>query len=261
MPAEDMVKRRLGLKSTIAALASAIVASPERCIAERAKEDDANTHGRPRVAAATPLQNLQQLCGDPDPVIRKLAMLSCVAIFRDVAPGYRVRLPTAAEASARVRKDLRKLRAFEAALLAGYQRFLKYLEATAAYGEAAGRRLHLSTLSASDAAASGGADLGVSGAGAPSRFENDQSAADKAGQDDEGDGFAGSDQKDAEAKPEHGVGTRDWNARKMTLKRDRIAQRDNTTVYEADDDTVRSLGLAALQVRGPRPFQDLDFVS
>ena len=125
MPAAAVLERRSGLKATIATLASAIISSPERGIAERSKADDerpkpSQADGapyRPRVAVPTPLQQLQLLCGDADPVIRKLSMLSCVAVFRDVAPGYRVRLPTAAEVSARVRKDVRKLRAFEAALL------------------------------------------------------------------------------------------------------------------------------------------------
>jgi nucleolar complex protein 3 len=48
-------------------------------------------------------------------------MLSAAAVFRDILPGYRIRLPTDKELSMPVSKDVKKLRDYESALLRSYQ--------------------------------------------------------------------------------------------------------------------------------------------
>lgn len=48
-------------------------------------------------------------------------MLSLAAVFRDILPGYRVRLPTEKELAVAVSKEVKKLREFESALLRAYQ--------------------------------------------------------------------------------------------------------------------------------------------
>ena len=53
--------------------------------------------------------------------VARLAMVSQAAVFRDIAPGYRVRLPTDKELAMPVSKDVRRLRDHEAALLRAYQ--------------------------------------------------------------------------------------------------------------------------------------------
>jgi len=58
----------------------------------------------------------------------RLANLSMLAIFQDIIPTYRIRLPTAMELSVRVSKDIKKLRDYERALLTHYQQYLKLLE-------------------------------------------------------------------------------------------------------------------------------------
>ena len=48
-------------------------------------------------------------------------MVSQAAVFRDIVPGYRVRLPTDKELTMPVSKDVRRVRDTEAALLRAYQ--------------------------------------------------------------------------------------------------------------------------------------------
>ena len=55
-------------------------------------------------------------------------MLSCLAVFRDVAPAYRIRLPTAKELAVKVSKDVQRNREYERGLLGAYQAYLKHLE-------------------------------------------------------------------------------------------------------------------------------------
>jgi nucleolar complex protein 3 len=53
--------------------------------------------------------------------VARLAMLSLAAVFRDILPGYRVRLPTEKELAVAVSKEVKKLREYESALLRAYQ--------------------------------------------------------------------------------------------------------------------------------------------
>ncbi|KAG8873526.1 hypothetical protein FRB97_006655 [Tulasnella sp. 331] len=63
-----------------------------------------------------------------DPVVRKLALLSELAVFKDIAPGYRIRPLTDVEKAAKVTKDVLRQREYEETLLALYQTYLKALE-------------------------------------------------------------------------------------------------------------------------------------
>lgn len=44
-----------------------------------------------------------------------------MAVYKDILPGYRIRMPTAKEMAMAVSKDIAKLRDHEAALLKAYQ--------------------------------------------------------------------------------------------------------------------------------------------
>jgi hypothetical protein len=48
-------------------------------------------------------------------------MLSLLAIFRDIIPGYRIRPPTEKELATQLSKEVKKLREFESGLLSAYQ--------------------------------------------------------------------------------------------------------------------------------------------
>ena len=65
-----------------------------------------------------------------DEMTARLALISLLAVFRDVLPSYRIRLPTQAERSVRVTKETKKLWDYERNLLEHYQSYLKLLERT-----------------------------------------------------------------------------------------------------------------------------------
>ncbi|KAL7530753.1 hypothetical protein ACHAXR_004748 [Thalassiosira sp. AJA248-18] len=60
----------------------------------------------------------------------RLALLSLLAIFQDILPSYRIRLPTEAEMSVRVTKETKATWDYERKLLQAYQRYLQLLEKT-----------------------------------------------------------------------------------------------------------------------------------
>ncbi|KAL3801705.1 hypothetical protein ACHAW5_010045 [Stephanodiscus triporus] len=60
----------------------------------------------------------------------RLALLSLLAIFQDILPAYRLRLPTESELSVRVSKETKATWDHERRLLQSYQRYLQLLERT-----------------------------------------------------------------------------------------------------------------------------------
>ena len=63
-----------------------------------------------------------------DETTSRLALLSLLAIFQDIIPSYRIRLPTSEELAVRVTKETKKIWDYERALLSSYQQYLKLLE-------------------------------------------------------------------------------------------------------------------------------------
>jgi nucleolar complex protein 3 len=64
-----------------------------------------------------------------DIVIRKLTMLSELAVFKDIIPGYRIRALTEKEREEKVGQMVARTREWEHGLVAIYQTYLKSLEA------------------------------------------------------------------------------------------------------------------------------------
>ena len=60
----------------------------------------------------------------------RLAILSLLAIFQDILPSYRIRLPTESEMAVRVSKEIKQTWDYERKLLQSYQRYLQLLEKT-----------------------------------------------------------------------------------------------------------------------------------
>jgi nucleolar complex protein 3 len=58
----------------------------------------------------------------------RLAIMSLLAIFKDILPAYRIRIPTAKEMAVKVSKETKKIWDAERNLLNFYQRFLQLLE-------------------------------------------------------------------------------------------------------------------------------------
>ncbi|XP_058071735.1 nucleolar complex-associated protein 3 isoform X2 [Magnolia sinica] len=73
------------------------------------------------------LKDLLQICKDEDQNIVKLGLLSLLAIFKDIIPGYRIRLPTEKELEMTVSKEVKKMRYYESTLLQSYKAYLQKL--------------------------------------------------------------------------------------------------------------------------------------
>jgi nucleolar complex protein 3 len=64
-----------------------------------------------------------------DIVIRKLAILSQLAVFKDIIPGYRIRTLTDKEKSEKISQMVARTRDWEQGLVLVYQSYLRSLEA------------------------------------------------------------------------------------------------------------------------------------
>lgn len=100
-------QRRMELKAHMAELGMGLLANPETNLGS--------------------LKELQEMCEDRDDPVARLALLSSMAVFKDILPGYRIRLPTAKELEMVVSKEVRQLRDFETALLKYYQKYVQTL--------------------------------------------------------------------------------------------------------------------------------------
>ncbi|KAL4903281.1 hypothetical protein BDW74DRAFT_156994 [Aspergillus multicolor] len=59
--------------------------------------------------------------------VKKLALASQAAIYKDVIPGYRIRPLSEEETSGKISKEVRKLRNYEQSLLSGYKHYIQTL--------------------------------------------------------------------------------------------------------------------------------------
>ncbi|XP_009361830.2 nucleolar complex-associated protein 3 [Pyrus x bretschneideri] len=75
------------------------------------------------------LKEILQICKDNNHAIVKLGLLSLLAVFKDIIPGYRIRLPTEKELEMKVSKDVKKMRLYESTLLSVYKAYLQKLAA------------------------------------------------------------------------------------------------------------------------------------
>ncbi|KAK8923962.1 hypothetical protein KSP39_PZI019540 [Platanthera zijinensis] len=70
------------------------------------------------------LKELLHICNEKDHNIAKLGLMSLVAVFKDIIPGYRIRLPTEKELEMKVSKEIRQTRFYESTLLSSYKAYL-----------------------------------------------------------------------------------------------------------------------------------------
>ncbi|KAF9301100.1 hypothetical protein BGZ74_007168 [Mortierella antarctica] len=95
-------------KEEMATIAQTIIADPEQNVGQ--------------------LKKLRAMAQDPSDVIKKLAMLTQLAVYKDILPGYRIRPLSEKEQNVTVSKDVAKLRDYEQSLLQNYQNYLQSLE-------------------------------------------------------------------------------------------------------------------------------------
>lgn len=73
------------------------------------------------------LRTLAEIANSDNYTVKKLALATQVAIFKDLIPGYRIR-PLSEEAMGeKISRDVKKLRTFEQKLVTGYQAYLEHL--------------------------------------------------------------------------------------------------------------------------------------
>ncbi|KAI6707985.1 hypothetical protein PZA11_007069 [Diplocarpon coronariae] len=72
--------------------------------------------------------------------IKKLALKVQLTVYRDVIPGYRIRPLSEEDMETKVSKEVRKLRAYEQALVAGYQGYVRELGKLAQSGRSGNSR-------------------------------------------------------------------------------------------------------------------------
>ncbi|KAI8377706.1 nucleolar complex-associated protein-domain-containing protein [Radiomyces spectabilis] len=108
-PAPKLSKKAhvLSMKEELATIASNIQEDPEANIGQ--------------------LKSLRNIFKDEDRTVQKLALLTQLAVYKDVIPGYRIRPLTEKEEGVQVSKDVKKLREYEKTLLRNYELYLQDL--------------------------------------------------------------------------------------------------------------------------------------
>ncbi|KAF2634298.1 nucleolar complex-associated protein 3 [Massarina eburnea CBS 473.64] len=73
------------------------------------------------------LKTLGALASSNNATVRKLTLMTQLAVYKDLIPGYRIRPLSEENMTDKVSKDVRKLRNFEQKLVSGYQAYVKDL--------------------------------------------------------------------------------------------------------------------------------------
>ncbi|CAO3633195.1 unnamed protein product [Mucor hiemalis] len=73
------------------------------------------------------LRTLRTIYREDNVTVKKLALLTQLAVYKDIIPGYRIRPLTALEEETQVSRDVKKMREYEKSLLANYELYLKDL--------------------------------------------------------------------------------------------------------------------------------------
>jgi nucleolar complex protein 3 len=83
---------------------------------------------------------LAQFGQSQNTTIKKLALATQLAVYKDVIPGYRIRPLSEEDMEVKVSKEVKKLRAYEQALVAGYQAYIRELAKLAQSGKGGASR-------------------------------------------------------------------------------------------------------------------------
>lgn len=83
---------------------------------------------------ASAFRAMEEIAKSANPTIKNLALVTQLAVFKDVIPGYRIRPISETDMAEKLSKEVRRLRAFEQALVGSYQTYVKELTKSAKYG-------------------------------------------------------------------------------------------------------------------------------
>ncbi|KAL2245114.1 nucleolar complex protein 3 homolog [Sesamum indicum] len=75
------------------------------------------------------IKEMLEISKDGDAAIVILGLKSLLAVFKDIIPGYRIRLPTEKEQEMKVSKAVKKMRFYESTLLSAYKAYVQKLVA------------------------------------------------------------------------------------------------------------------------------------
>lgn len=110
------------------------VSSSRTALDATANDNDDSSTAHQYVKTQSKLQTLLNLStpsvNGHDGHAARLAILSLLAIYTDILPAYRIRLPTESELSVKVSKEIKNQWDYERRLLGCYQRYLTLLERT-----------------------------------------------------------------------------------------------------------------------------------
>lgn len=81
-------------------------------------------------AGPSKMSQLLSLSQHKDEYVARLAVVSLLAVFKDILPSYRIRLPTEQESAVLVSKETKQTWEYERNLLSHYQQYLQILEKT-----------------------------------------------------------------------------------------------------------------------------------
>ncbi|KAI4265805.1 MAG: hypothetical protein L6R38_009164 [Xanthoria sp. 2 TBL-2021] len=70
-------------------------------------------------------RKIAEIGASTNTVVKKLALATQLAVYKDIIPGYRIRPLGELDSSEKVSKEVRKLRSFEQALVTNYQNYIK----------------------------------------------------------------------------------------------------------------------------------------
>lgn len=93
------------------------------------------------------LRAMAQIGASANITVKKLALASQLAVYKDIIPGYRIRPLSEEDMKTKVSKDVRKLRNYEQSLVGGYQSYVREL-ARYAKGSNAGASEDVASLAA-----------------------------------------------------------------------------------------------------------------
>lgn len=83
---------------------------------------------------ASAFRAMGEIAGSANSTIKNLALVTQLAVFKDVIPGYRIRPISKTDMAEKLSKEVRRLRASEQALVGSYQTYVKELTKCARYG-------------------------------------------------------------------------------------------------------------------------------